>query len=55
MAIQGDGYFVMSGGKQNFFSRDGAFDLGRHGWTVKGQPAADAPESSMRGCIGSPS
>jgi flagellar hook protein FlgE len=29
MAIQGDGYFVMSGGKQNFFSRDGAFDLGR--------------------------
>ena len=31
MAIQGDGYFVMSDGKQNFFSRDGAFDLGTDG------------------------
>jgi flagellar hook protein FlgE len=31
MAIQGDGYFVMSDGKQNFFSRDGGFDLGIDG------------------------
>jgi flagellar hook protein FlgE len=34
MAIQGDGYFVMSDGKQNFFSRDGAFDLGIDGTLV---------------------
>jgi len=27
MAIQGDGYFVMSDGKQSMFTRDGAFDL----------------------------
>src|ERR1700738_4721507 len=31
MAIQGDGYFVMSDGKQNFFTRDGSFDLGTDG------------------------
>src|SRR5690242_7113510 len=34
MAIQGDGYFVRSDGKQNFFSRDGAFDLGIDGTLV---------------------
>src|SRR5207237_7146763 len=34
MAIQGDGYFVMSDGKQNFFTRDGAFDLGIDGTLV---------------------
>ena len=34
MAIQGDGYFVMSDGKQNFFSRDGAFDMGIDGTLV---------------------
>src|SRR5712692_7607557 len=34
MAIQGDGYFVMSDGKQDFFSRDGAFDLGTDGTLV---------------------
>jgi flagellar hook protein FlgE len=27
MAIQGDGFFVMSDGNSNFFTRDGAFDL----------------------------
>jgi flagellar hook protein FlgE len=31
MAIQGDGYFVMSDGKQQFFTRDGAFDLALDG------------------------
>jgi flagellar hook protein FlgE len=31
MAIQGDGYFVVSDGKQNFFTRDGGFDLGVDG------------------------
>ena len=31
MAIQGDGYFVMSDGRQTSFSRDGAFDLGIDG------------------------
>ncbi|HEV7662344.1 MAG TPA: flagellar hook protein FlgE [Chloroflexota bacterium] len=31
MAIQGDGYFVMSDGKQNFYTRDGAFDLALDG------------------------
>jgi flagellar hook protein FlgE len=31
MAIQGDGYFVMSDGKQTLFTRDGAFDLGIDG------------------------
>src|SRR5919202_2147070 len=35
MAIQGDGYFVMGDGKQNFFSRDGSFDLGIDGTLVK--------------------
>jgi flagellar hook protein FlgE len=34
MAIQGDGYFVMSDGKQDFYSRDGAFDLGIDGTLV---------------------
>src|SRR5437763_14830372 len=34
MAIQGDGYFVMSDGKQQMFSRDGAFDLGIDGTLV---------------------
>lgn len=34
MAIQGDGYFVMSDGKQQFFSRDGAFDMGIDGTLV---------------------
>jgi flagellar hook protein FlgE len=34
MAIQGDGYFVMSDGKQDFFTRDGAFDLGIDGTLV---------------------
>jgi len=31
MAIQGDGYFVMSDGKENMFTRDGAFDLALDG------------------------
>jgi flagellar hook protein FlgE len=31
MAIQGDGFFVMSDGKQNVFTRDGAFDLALDG------------------------
>src|SRR5919197_3074656 len=31
MAIQGDGYFVVNDGKQNFYTRDGAFDLGIDG------------------------
>src|SRR5919202_6462759 len=31
IAIQGDGYFVVNDGKQNFFTRDGAFDLGIDG------------------------
>jgi flagellar hook protein FlgE len=31
MAIQGDGYFVMSDGNQNFFTRDGTFDLALDG------------------------
>ncbi len=34
MAIQGDGYFVMSDGKQQLYSRDGAFDLGIDGTLV---------------------
>jgi flagellar hook protein FlgE len=34
MALQGDGYFVMSDGKQNFFTRDGSFDLGIDGTIV---------------------
>jgi flagellar hook protein FlgE len=28
MAIQGDGYFVTSDGQQNYFTRDGTFDVG---------------------------
>src|SRR5258708_15810948 len=31
MAIQGDGYFVMSDGKQQMFTRDGSFDLALDG------------------------
>src|SRR5919197_1105713 len=31
MSIQGDGYFVVNDGKQNFYTRDGAFDLGIDG------------------------
>src|SRR6195256_4099407 len=31
MAIQGDGYFVMSDGKQSMYTRDGAFDLALDG------------------------
>src|ERR687885_920153 len=31
MAIQGEGYFVVNDGKQNFYTRDGAFDLGIDG------------------------
>ena len=27
-AIQGDGFFVVSDGQRNFFTRDGAFDIG---------------------------
>jgi flagellar hook protein FlgE len=34
MAIQGDGYFVMSDGKQQLFTRDGSFDLGTDGSLV---------------------
>ena len=34
MAIQGDGYFVMSDGNQDFFTRDGSFDLGIDGTLV---------------------
>src|SRR5438309_7336047 len=41
MAIQGDGYFVMSDGKQPFYSRDGAFDLGTDGTLVN-------PSSGLR-------
>src|SRR5437868_8167973 len=31
MAIQGDGYFVMSDGKQQLYTRDGSFDLALDG------------------------
>src|ERR687883_890986 len=31
MAIQGDGFFVVSDGRQSFYTRDGAFDLGVDG------------------------
>src|ERR671935_1763874 len=31
MAIQGDGFFVVSDGVQSFYTRDGAFDLGIDG------------------------
>ncbi len=34
MAIQGDGYFVMSDGKQQMYTRDGSFDLGIDGTLV---------------------
>ncbi|HLZ30281.1 MAG TPA: flagellar hook protein FlgE [Chloroflexota bacterium] len=34
MAIQGDGYFAMSDGKQNFYTRDGGFDLALDGTLV---------------------
>jgi flagellar hook protein FlgE len=31
MAIQGDGFFVMSDGSRNYFTRDGSFDVGLGG------------------------
>ena len=31
MAIQGDGFFVMSDGSQTYYTRDGAFDIGLDG------------------------
>jgi flagellar hook protein FlgE len=34
MAIQGDGYFVMSDGKQEYYTRDGSFDMGIDGTLV---------------------
>src|ERR1700681_2027711 len=34
MAIQGDGYFEMSDGQTNSYSRDGSFDLGTDGTLV---------------------
>lgn len=34
MAIQGDGYFMMSDGKQSFYTRDGSFDLALDGTLV---------------------
>ena len=34
MAIQGDGYFVMSDGKQQMYTRDGSFDLAVDGTLV---------------------
>ncbi len=34
VAIQGDGYFVMSNGNQQYFSRDGAFDLASDGTII---------------------
>ena len=34
MAIQGDGYFVINDGKQDYFTRDGSFDLGTDGTLV---------------------
>ena len=33
-AIQGDGFFVVSDGQRNFFTRDGAFDIGVDGGLV---------------------
>ncbi len=33
-AIQGDGFFVVSDGKRNFYTRDGAFDIGVDGGLV---------------------
>jgi flagellar hook protein FlgE len=34
MAIQGDGYYEMSDGTSNFFTRDGSFDLGTDGTLI---------------------
>lgn len=34
MAIQGDGFFVLSDGSRQFFTRDGAFDIGLGGQMV---------------------
>jgi flagellar hook protein FlgE len=34
MAIQGDGFFVLSDGSRQFFTRDGAFDIGLNGQLV---------------------
>jgi flagellar hook protein FlgE len=33
-AVQGDGFFVVSDGQQNFYTRDGAFDIGVDGGLV---------------------
>jgi len=33
-AVQGDGFFVVSDGQRNFFTRDGAFDIGVDGGLV---------------------
>jgi flagellar hook protein FlgE len=41
MAIQGDGFFILGDGTQQFFSRDGAFDLGIDGTLVN-------PSSGLR-------
>jgi flagellar hook protein FlgE len=34
MAIQGDGFFVLSDGSRQYFTRDGAFDIGLNGQLV---------------------
>jgi flagellar hook protein FlgE len=34
MAIQGDGFFVLSDGSRDYFTRDGAFDIGLNGQLV---------------------
>src|SRR5688572_21737785 len=34
MAIQGDGFFIMTDGFQNFYTRDGSFDLDQGGMLV---------------------
>src|SRR4051812_35008172 len=63
MAIQGDGYFVMSDGKQQMYTRDGSFDIaldgtlasaanGLHvlGWqadAVTGQPDTTVPAGNI--------
>ncbi|MGI8423523.1 MAG: flagellar hook-basal body complex protein [Chloroflexota bacterium] len=41
MAIQGDGFFVVTDGFQNFYTRDGAFDLDQNGMLV-------SPNTGMR-------
>jgi flagellar hook protein FlgE len=34
MAIQGDGFFVLANGRQQFFTRDGSFDIGLGGQLI---------------------